>query len=146
MGEARDVMDRLTRAATEEHSVEAVVDCYADDVVLVTPDAGEIHGRDGAGDYWRPLLEALPDASYEGHRQYEVGDTAIDEGWLTGIHTGPFRLPDGQTIEPTGRQVRLRSVDLATVGGSRIKEHHLYFDQMEFLDQLGVSPPTEQAA
>jgi ketosteroid isomerase-like protein len=140
MGEAREVLDRLTRAATEERNIEAAVHCYADEAVMVTPDAGEVRGRDGIGDYWRPFLEAIPDVSFESLRKYETGDTAIDEGWLTGTHTRPMRLPDGETIPPTGRQIKLRECDVATVRDGTIREHHVYFDQAEFLEQLGMAP------
>jgi steroid delta-isomerase-like uncharacterized protein len=144
MGKAREVMDQLTRAATEEHNVDAAVACYADEAVMITPEAGEIRGHDGIRDYWQPFFEAFPDAGYEPMSKLEAGDTAIDEGWFTGTHTGPLRMPDGETIPATGRRIRFRGCDLATVEGGKIKEHHLYYDLMQFMEQLGMAPPSEQ--
>ena len=43
--------------------------------------------------------------TFEPLRTFEAGDTAIDEGWVSGTHSGPMRLPDGHTIDPTGRRV-----------------------------------------
>jgi hypothetical protein len=63
---------------------------------------------------------------------------AIDEGYLTGTHTVPLSLPSGETVASNGKQIRIRSCDLATVEGGLITEHHFQFDQMEFLEQLGL--------
>lgn len=139
MGDARSTMDRLTRAVTEERDPGAVADCYADHAVIVTPDAGEIRGRDDIVAYWRPFIEAFPDVRFEPMHQYEVGDTAIDEGWMVGTHEQPLPLPDGGTLPATGRQMRVRECDLATVRDGRITEHHVYFDTMSFLEQLGAA-------
>ncbi len=69
---------------------------------------------------------------------YEAGDTAIDEGYLVGTNTGPLALPDGASMPATGSSVRLRSCDIATVEGGVVRSHRFYFDQMEFLGQLGI--------
>jgi ketosteroid isomerase-like protein len=141
MGKPRQIMDQLTAAVVEQRSLDAVTSLYTDDAVLMTPDAGEIRGGGRIADYWRPFLEAFRDAHFEVLRKHEAGDCAIDEGWLVGTHTGPFRLPTGQVIDPTGRPVRIRECDIATVIGDKIREHHVYFDQMEFLGQMGITPP-----
>ncbi len=140
MGKPREIMDKVTDAIVEERDLDAAVSLYTDDAMIITPDAGELRGRHRIAEYWRPYIEAFPDGRYEVLRKHEAGDCAIDEGWLVATHDGPFRLPDGQVIEPTGRQVRIRSCDIATVVGDKIREHHTYFDQMEFLTQLGLAP------
>ena len=53
MGEAREVMDRLTAAATETKDFQAVAECYANDAVAVTPDQGEIRGGAAIANYLR---------------------------------------------------------------------------------------------
>jgi len=67
-----------------------------------------------------------------------VGDTAIDEGWFSGRNTGPVRLPSGESLPPTGKEFRIRGVDFATVRGGRIVSYRVYYDQLSFLDQLGL--------
>jgi predicted ester cyclase len=140
MGEAREVLDQMTIAGVDQHSIDAAVANYSEDAVLMTPDAGEIRGRGKIGEYWRPFIESFPDGRFEPLRKIEAGDTAIDEGWFIGTHTAPLNLPTGDVVPPTGRQVRVRSCDIATVVGGKIKEHHLYFDQADFLGQLGLAP------
>lgn len=141
MGQARDVMDRLTEAVTTHAGAERLAELYAEDAVAVTPDAGEIHGRDDIVAYWRQMTEMVPDGRYEPVHSYEIGNTAIDEGFFSGRNTGPIQLPTGESLPPTQKEVRIRGVDLATVDESgRIVDYRLYFDEMEFLGQLGLLP------
>jgi ketosteroid isomerase-like protein len=139
MGEAREVMDRLTEAVTHP-DLKVIADLYAQDAVAVTPDEGEIRGRDNIVEYWRQMTEMVPDGTFETLHAYESGDTAIDEGVFSGRNTGPIRLPTGETLPATQKQVRVRGVDIATVKDGRIVDYRLYFDEMEFLGQLGLLP------
>lgn len=140
MGQAREVMDRLTEAITTADS-KTLTELYAQDAVAVTPDGGELHGRDDIVAYWRQMTEAIPDGTYESVHAYEVGDTAIDEGYFTGRNTGPIQLPNGETLPATQKEIRIRGVDFATVDGSgHIVDYRLYFDEMEFMEQLGLMP------
>ncbi|MBT1096763.1 ester cyclase [Streptomyces sp. Tu102] len=140
MGQAREVMDRLTTAITAGNS-DAIAGLYAQDAVAVTPDGGELHGRADIAAYWRQMTEAVPDGSYQSVHAYEVGNTAIDEGVFTGRNTGPIQLPTGETLPPTQKEIRIRGVDFATVDDDgRIVDYRLYFDEMEFLGQLGLLP------
>ncbi|KOU60818.1 polyketide cyclase [Streptomyces sp. MMG1533] len=140
MGQAREVMDRLTDALTAHQDIKAVGELYADDAVAFTPDEGEIRGRDNIVEYWRQMTEAVPEATFETLHSYEVGDTAIDEGFFSGRNTGPLQLPTGETLPPTQKEIRIRGVDIATVADGRIVDYRLYFDEMDFLGQLGLLP------
>ncbi|MGW0708600.1 ester cyclase [Streptomyces sp. NPDC002643] len=140
MGQARELMDRLTDAVTTHPDLKALTALYAEDAVAITPDGGELHGRDAIIDYWRQMTDAIPEGRYEPLHAYEVGDTAIDEGFFTGRNTGPIQLPNGDSLPPTNKEIKIRGVDFATVKDGRIVEYRLYFDQADFLDQLGLLP------
>jgi len=139
MGQARDVMDRLTTAMSAKDK-ETLAGCYAEDAVAFTPDEGELTGREGITNYFIHFWEALPDVTYEYADKHEAGNVAIDEGFVTGTNTGPLSLPSGETLPATGKHVRVRSCDIARVEGGLITSHHFYFDQMDFLGQLGLLP------
>ncbi|MEV7449293.1 ester cyclase [Streptomyces nigra] len=140
MGQAREAMDRLTAAITTADSA-AIAEVYAKDAVAVTPDGGELHGRDDITAYWRQMSQAVPDGTYESVHAYEVGDTAIDEGVFHGHNTGPIQLATGETLPATHKEIRIRGVDFAKVDDEgRIVDYRLYFDEMEFLGQLGLLP------
>jgi steroid delta-isomerase-like uncharacterized protein len=140
MGEAREVMDRLTAAAFETKDFSAAAECYADDAVAVTPDQSEITGREAITDYLRELADPFPDLRYEYEAKHEAGNVAIDEWYTTGTNSEPLPMPTGETIPATGKQIRVRGCDVATVEGGLITSHRIYFDQMEFLGQLGLLP------
>ncbi|MFD9035708.1 ester cyclase [Streptomyces sp. NPDC059567] len=141
MGEARTVMDRLTEAmTTSDPDGKAIADLYAEDAVAITPDVGEVRGRDAIVEYLRTMTDSVPEATYTSLNKYEIGDTAIDEGIFSGRNTGPILLPTGETLPPTGKEVSIRGVDIATVRDGRIESYRLYYDQLQFLDQLGLLP------
>lgn len=83
---------------------------------------------------------ALPDSGFEIEHTLEAGDTAVDEGWFHGTNTGPLKLADGETLPATGKAVRVHGCDIATVKDGRIVDYRLYFDQLAFLEQLGLAP------
>lgn len=83
MSEAREIMDRMT-AAMASKDLAALAACYAEDAVAVTPDQGELRGRDAIRSYMSQLTEAFPVAVYESLERHEVGSVAIDEGFLSG--------------------------------------------------------------
>ena len=70
--------------------------------------------------YLSEIAEAFPDLRYEVEEFHEAGKVAIDEGHVIGTHSGSLPTSTGEAIPPTGRQVRLRSCDLATVENGRI--------------------------
>ena len=140
MGEARELADRLTDAVMTLKDLEAIAACYSENAVAVTPDEGEITGRDGIVEYLGRFIEAFPDAQYEHLAKHESGNVAIDEGHFTGTNTGDLQGPNGESIPATGKQVRVRDCDIVVVEYGLIREHHFYWDQMEFLGQLGLLP------
>ncbi|MGY0233509.1 ester cyclase [Longispora urticae] len=142
MGQAREVMDRLTEISTTTRDLKAVAELYAEDAVAFTPDLGEIRGRDNIVEWWRTMYDAIPDSRYDTLAKYEQGDTAIDEGFFHGKNSGPIELPSGEKLPATGRSIRIRGVDLATVEDGRITSYRLYYDQVDFLTQLGLMPET----
>jgi predicted ester cyclase len=144
MAEAREVMNRITEAVFSNDR-EALSQLYAEDAVAETPDEGTVSGRDGIMDWELEFLKAFPDASWESTLEHESGNIAVDEGFFVGTNTGPLEMPDGE-VPPTGKSVRVRACDIATVENGLITSHRFYFDQMEFMTQLGLVPEEEQAA
>ncbi|MGH9178879.1 MAG: ester cyclase [Acidimicrobiales bacterium] len=139
MGEARQTIDQMTKCM-ENHDAAGLANLYAEDAVAFTPDAGELKGREAIVKYLTAFTVAVPDFRWESLADHESGNTAADEGWVVGTNTGPIELPDGTVIPATGRPVRVRGVDLATVENGQIVRHNFYFDQVELLTQLGLMP------
>ncbi|MBE4736832.1 MULTISPECIES: ester cyclase [Streptomyces] len=140
MGQARELMDQLTEALTTHQDPKTVANLFAEDAVAHTPDGGELHGRDAIAEYWQQMTDAMPEARYESLASFEVGDTAIDEGVFSGTNTGPLAFPDGTSMPATHKDISMRGVDFATVRDGQIVSYRLYFDQLDFLNQLGLLP------
>lgn len=136
--EARRVFDRVTEAVVSK-DLETLATLYAPDAVAITPE-GEIRGRAQIVGYFKQFMDACPDLRWESLHAHESGNTAVDEGFVVGTHTGPLAMPTGETIPPTGRQLRLRECDIATVDDGVVTSHRFYYDQMEVLGQLGLLP------
>jgi ketosteroid isomerase-like protein len=136
MGQARETMDHLT-AAVMSGDRETLEQVYAADAVAETPDVPRLQGGAAIVDYLLTFKRAFPDASFESARKYEAGDTAIDEGYFVGTHTGPLSTPEGE-VPPTGRNVRLRECDILQVADGVAVAHRFYYDQLDFLSQLGL--------
>jgi ketosteroid isomerase-like protein len=132
-------MNRLTETLFSR-DMDALKELYAADAVLETPDQGQVRGRDAIVAYVGEFITAFPDASYETAYEHESGDDAIDEGFFVGTHTGPLSGPDGESIAPTGKSVRMRACDVASVRDGLVTNHRFYFDQVDFLGQLGLLP------
>ncbi len=112
MGEAREVMDRMTETMMSQ-DFEALGELYASDAVAVTPDQGEVRGREQIVQYLKQFIDAFPDLQYESLHAHESGNTAIDEGLVVGTNTQPLPMPNGDSLPPTGKQIRVRSVDVS---------------------------------
>jgi ketosteroid isomerase-like protein len=133
-------MDRISDAL-EADDFDALEQLYAPDAVADTPDEGRLEGRDAVVGWLRTFSQAFSDISFELTSTAEAGDLAIDEGYLSATHTGAMPGPQGE-IAPTGKQIRIRECDIITVQGGVVVSHRFYFDQLEFLGQLGALQPS----
>ena len=139
MGEAREVMDRVTDAILRG-DWEALKGFTLRTRSLRRPTMGMITGRDQIAAYFCEFSAVFPDNAWEERYKHEAGDTAIDEGYIVGTNTGSMTGPNGETIPATGRRVRLRECDVATVENGVVTSHRIYFDVQDWLTQLGFAP------
>jgi steroid delta-isomerase-like uncharacterized protein len=137
---ARDVFHRLFTdrdvAAVERYWSERTVDHF-----LALGES--IRGTQALAAFFRELLAAVPDLRMEVERVVDEGREAVVQWTMAGTLNGsPFR-----GIEPTGRPVRLRGVDVIRFDDEgRIEENTIYFDGAEFARQLGMLPRQKSPA
>jgi steroid delta-isomerase-like uncharacterized protein len=111
----------------------------ARDIEFVMPGGISLRGHENVMQVVQAFWKALPDARITPDDLFAAGDTVVAEGTLAGTHTGPFRTPDGE-IPATGNAVTLRYAAIKRFRDDRLASEHLYFDQLEFLQQLGAAP------
>ena len=111
---------------------------FADDAEFVAP-GGQASGRNDVISFLSVFTEAFPDLRLELKQLLTNGSAAAAEGTLSGTHDGVLHAPDGD-VAPTGRAIELRWAAVYATDGDTLKSEHLFFDQLDFLGQLGLLP------
>jgi predicted ester cyclase len=109
----------------------------APDIEVVMPGGMTLSGHQQVMQVVRAFWEALPDGKITTDDRLAAGNVVVVEGTLAGTHSGTFRTPQGE-IPPTGNPVILRYATVKRFENDRLVSEHLYFDQLEFLQQLGA--------
>jgi len=135
MSSARDVILKHIDAVNGRDSD---ADPWAADAEMTAPGA-QVSGRDNVIGFLAVFHDAFPDLRLEIVQLLTDGPAAAAEGTLRGTHTGVLHTPNG-AVEPTGRAVELRWAAVYATEGDTLKSEHLFFDQMDFLGQLGLLP------
>jgi steroid delta-isomerase-like uncharacterized protein len=101
-------------------------------------------GKQALTAWFRELLTAVPDWRIEIENTFDDGDHQAVVQWRgTGTFTGgPFL-----GMEPNGRRVEIRGVDLFRFDADgMVAENTVYYDGAEFARQLGMLPARDSAA
>ena len=125
--------------AFNAHDAAARRACEASDIAVVLPGGIELHGPDQVLGMVMMFWEGMPDVHLTIHSTVEQGDAIAVEGTLSGHHTGPIRAPQGE-IPPSGNFVQLRYAGVKRIRDGKLASENLYFDQLEFLQQVGAMP------
>jgi predicted ester cyclase len=135
-----DLVDRilaLWTAPVDGHDARAAFRALYTDPVTV-------NGVDLSVDDLLTRARALH-AAFSGLRaellQVVSGDNSIAVAFVMhGQHTGPYAGPFGP-VARTGVHVRIRTIDVLTLTGSRVSAIWVNADDLGLLRQLGVVPP-----
>jgi steroid delta-isomerase-like uncharacterized protein len=122
-------------------NIDAALSACAEDLEIIDPGMGRVHGRERFREYLETFKRAMPDARALIDQIVESGETVAVEGRFTGTHTGPLATDDGD-VEPTGATVDLRFTDVSRVRDGKIVAYHTYYDQLGLLTQLGLIDQT----
>ncbi len=115
---------------------------YHDDVVTIEPALGRAESLAEWRAYGEAFRRACPDAHMDLQTVVESGDTVAVEATFAGTFTGPLSSPQGE-VPPTGNAFELPFADFFRFRGERVSEHHVYYDQLAFMEALGITaPPT----
>jgi predicted ester cyclase len=132
---ARDVILKHIEAVNGRNSD---ADPWAIDAEMTAPGA-QVSGRDNVIGFIAVFQEAFPDLRLELAQLLTDGPAAAAEGTITGTHDRVLHTPNGD-VAPTGRTVEFRWAAVYVTDGDTLKSEHLFFDQMDFLGQLGLLP------
>lgn len=99
----------------------------------------KVQGHDEIVAVMKAWKTAFPDAKAEILNSYEAGDTQVAEVEWTGTHKGPLESAFG-TLQATNTPIRVRAVLISKLDEGKIIESRHYFDLMNLLSTLGVTP------
>ncbi len=113
------------------------VDAYlSPDFVNHDPPFGVGDDREGMRIVGATMRAAFPDWHSELHLLIAKGDLVAEHFTARGTHLGEI-----MGVEPTGRQVALRGINIFRVRDGMINERWGRLDELGFLAQLGVLTP-----
>lgn len=137
MGQLQDVVERYF-AALDRSDIAAVEVLLHPDEDFAAP--GPVTGNAQVELGWiGPFLAAFPDVHHHILRAVESDGLVAVEITITGTFTNPLASPQGD-IPATGRALDLPAANFFAVSDGRIGLHHIQFDQMAMLGQLGLLP------
>jgi steroid delta-isomerase-like uncharacterized protein len=119
--------------------LDGCVELFVDDAVQISPD-GTCEGRSEIRERLARQLAACPDMRLSLGSVVERGDTFADEWAFAGTHTGPFLLPDGTELPPTGKRVEIKGMEFVQLRDGKIVNRHLYYDYLAVAAQFGLLP------
>ena len=126
-------------AAWNDHDVEAIVSMHTEDSVFENHVTGDVNvGRDQIGRAISGIFAVFPDLSFEGRRSYLREDLVVQEWTARGTHKGTMTR-SGVEIEPTGRKVEYKGMDVIPIRDGLVARKDVYSDSITLLRQLGLT-------
>jgi steroid delta-isomerase-like uncharacterized protein len=109
---------------------------WSEDGVADIVPYGVLRGKAEILSFFRALFAALPDLETKAERVAATAHLAAVEWRMGGHFTGaPF-----MDLEPTGRRVDIRGVDLLEIEDGQIVSNAAYYDGAAFARQVGMLP------
>jgi uncharacterized protein (TIGR02246 family)/steroid delta-isomerase-like uncharacterized protein len=136
-GRLKAIVDRAWEHF-ERGQVDQMVELMAEDVEFKMPGAA-LRGPKEIRPFLAAWRVAFPDLRHEFIDSVESGDTIGIELHVRGTHTGTLQSPRGE-IPATGKALVWESFDYIKLRDGKIASWHVYFDQVPFLEQLGLMP------
>jgi steroid delta-isomerase-like uncharacterized protein len=100
----------------------------------------EMNTREEVVAWFESFFDAVPDLHMEVEEVVVAGEPGRERVTVRWHVTGTFSGAPYLGIEPTGRPVDLRGMDLIDVEDGRVAANNIYYDQLAFARQAGLLP------
>ena len=136
--ELEELIDRYN-AAWNAHDVDAILELHTDDSIFENHTTGDVNvGKEAIGNAIRGIFTVFPDLEFETRRRYVRDDLVVQEWTARGTHLGKMSR-SGIDVEPTGRRVDYRGMDVIPIEDGLVARKDVYSDGVTLLRQLGLT-------
>jgi steroid delta-isomerase-like uncharacterized protein len=136
--ELQEFIDRYN-AAWDSHDVNTIVSMHTEDSVFENHVTGDRNvGREEIGRAISGIFSVFPDLAFETRRAYLREDLVVQEWTASGTHQGTMTR-SGIEIEPTGRRVEYKGMDVIPIRDGLVARKDVYSDSVTLLRQIGLT-------
>jgi steroid delta-isomerase-like uncharacterized protein len=100
----------------------------------------EMSTREEVVAWFRGFFDAVPDLHMEVEDVAVAGEPGRERVTVRWHITGTFSGAPYLGIQPTGRPLDLRGMDLISIEDGRVAGNNIYYDQLTFARQIGMLP------
>lgn len=128
--------ERLVREyvrAWNERDFAHMSELVAESFTFTSPTAGTIEGHENVEAYAKAVVGGFSDFEVEVQKMLADDNLVMAENILSGTHDGEFN-----DIPPTHETFEIRDMAKFVVEDGKLQTERLYFDQHDFLSQLGL--------
>jgi steroid delta-isomerase-like uncharacterized protein len=130
------LIDRYNEA-WNAHDLDTIMSLHAPDMVFENHTAGESAQGAGVRAHIARIFETFPDIHFTTRRLYVREDLVAQEWTASATHTNTMRRGE-ITVEPTGKRIEWRGVDVIPWEDGLIKRKDVYSDSVSILRQVGL--------
>jgi len=127
-------------AYSERKNMKLFKEIHCLDVKVVFPDGRTTEGIEQHVTDINGLFNGTPDSRITAHPiSFGSGEWTVTTGVMEATFSEAMKLPDGKTIVPTGKKVKMPMATIARWKNGCIAEEHLFWDNAEYMKQLGLT-------
>ena len=138
MAEAKEIAGKFV-SAFNAHDERALHALHAANIKFEAPGGVLYNNSADATAYAMRWLKGFPNGKMVVHNEIVSGPWVIQEITMEGAHEGPLESPMG-TVPATYKKVSGKGVQILRIENGQITEARAYYDQFEFMSQLGLVP------
>ena len=112
---------------------------HGQDITVHWPDGHATHGIARHIEDLKAMFIWAPDTRIKEHPvKIGQGDWTAVIGIMEGTFSKPMPIGDGKFIQPTGKAYKIRMATIAHWKGGVMDEEYLFWDNQEFMKQIGL--------
>jgi hypothetical protein len=112
---------------------------HAEKVVVKFPDGHQTTGIEKHDEDMKAMFAWSPDLKIISHPvRFGSGEWTAVTGIMTGTFSRPMMLPDGTSMQPTGKSFKIPMCTIALWKDGRIAEETLFWDTGAMMRQIGA--------